>query len=189
MQNKHFIYSAIALSCLIATLTSCSKNSLESYFGLYGKDTLSPLEMEEIPIGESLQKIDHISILAKLGNLEKDNCGHYDLNYLTDCAFVLNGWDKLNGLKDQFGNEVVFPEFDFSKYSIVIGRYGIPYSWVETLDEKLIKEKEKLSLFLKIGDYRGGLMAPSYNLILSVYPKLPDLPIEVFRLDIEMDIK
>lgn len=100
-----------------------------------------------------------------------------------DCAVIINDQSRLKDLTVYDYGVVEWPEIDFSRYSLVVGK------WIYTAgNQYLASQKIRLSggsatLFLeiKVPPDTGGTCDVFYRWFGALYPKLPDVPVNVVR--------
>ena len=100
-----------------------------------------------------------------------------------DCAIIINDQSRLKNLYSEEFGELVWPEIDFSQYSLVLGK------WMYTAgNQYLASQKIRLSggaatLFLeiKVPPDSGGTCDVFYRWFGALYPKLPDVPVVIDR--------
>ena len=100
-----------------------------------------------------------------------------------DCAVIINDQSRLKNLYSEEFGELVWPEIDFSRYSLVLGQ------WIYTAgNQYLASQKIRLSggtatLFLeiKVPPDSMGTCDVFYRWFGALYPKLPDVPVNVVR--------
>lgn len=99
-----------------------------------------------------------------------------------DYAFILNDAGELKDVEID-GTVYRWPEIDFGKYSLVVGRYWVVNSNESLVDQRIIKKIGSVELFLEIGIQEGtaGFTTPFYKFFAALYPKLPDDPVKIRR--------
>lgn len=171
-------------------LTSCS-DQLNTNEG--EGEIIEPISSQDLSGDDSaiiLMDVPGIEILAKSVLIEngliEDYTGYFSW-YFPDTAMVVNDKKMLNdvvvpsntpGVED---HRYQWPEIDFEKYSLVICHFFTGYIGYCVSKQYIVKN----TLYFEIGyKYEGGLLYTSStnNYFAALYPKLPDVELEVKRL-------
>ena len=170
-------------------LTSCS-DQLNTNEG--EGEIIEPIYSQDLSGDDSdiiLMDVPGIEILAK--SVLKENGmvdESIDDGFWPDVAMVVNDKKKLNdvvvpsntpGVED---HRYQWPEIDFEKYSLVICHFFTGYIGYCVSKQYIVKN----TLYFEIGyKYEGGLLYTSStnNYFAALYPKLPDVELEVKRLN------
>ena len=143
----------------------------------------SSIILMDVPGVQELAK----SVLIENGLIE-DYTGI--AGYFPDLAMVVNNKEMLkdvvvtSNMAGVGDHHYQWPEIDFEKYSIVIGQvFTVFYHFGNIITQQyIVKGSSKYVLYLEIGNL-GGLAACKNNYFAALYPKLPDVELEVKRLN------
>ena len=164
---KRIIQLSLAIS-LTVLLFSCS--DFDRFIsGLEGK-VVAPASD-----GNSLQDIEGLRYLA----LETLIDGRDPYYFLRDTVVVINDQARLKNAEFR-GSTYSWPEINFKKYSLVIGKITFPDSGSLLAGQRIEKRAEALYFYPDIRS-GGGSFTPEEHFIDTLYPKLPDLPVEIVR--------
>ncbi len=104
-----------------------------------------------------------------------------NVDFNKDFAVVLNDSHYLQDVEED-GQIIKWPDIDFNKYSLVLGRcfLGSPQWYIKDQRAKAVFGKTKI--YLHCVKSSGGFLGISQPVcIAAVYPKLPEGPAEIVR--------
>lgn len=169
----------------VIMLPACNKNSIFD-----GSDKLAMLPVEaSVALGSDNKDFFNSSAFIILGpevlnNFIKEN-GEIDVernenNKWGDIAIVINDSHLLGEYQGVDGSIFEWPQIDFGKYSLVIGRYSAPDTGCILSEHRAKKGLFRAEIFLHI--IRGaGFTVPMLHVWGALYPKLPSGPAKVTR--------
>lgn len=145
---------------------ACTKTDpFEKIFDISEDAAIAPIEQNSQLITELNADT---KILSRI--LSANGVQSYPYDVDNEKAIIINApSDLLSGL----------PEIDFDKYSIVVGQYFLPSSAYSLRDQRILLSNNKITLYLDVKDEGYGAAYLDMGFFASVYPKMPDMPIEV----------
>lgn len=169
---------------LIATAFLLSSCGMESIFNGDDKESLSPIEAS-IALGSEYENFfisnafDHLGP-SVLSDFIKENNINLEVG---DYAVVINDSHLLKDYMIKDGPTYKWPDIDFSKYSLVIGRWSDPGTpWY--VKEQRVKTDLFGNPVIYLHFVKHGGMSPAMPRLIyfgSIYPKLQSGPAKVVR--------
>ena len=100
-------------------------------------------------------------------------------------AVIINNTSALKDVVSPDGDEWKWPTIDFKGYSLVIGCYEVVHTNISAVNQRIVRKKDGLVLYLELKSDEGvvGYTFGEVKYFAALYPKLPDLPVEVRRWD------
>lgn len=99
-----------------------------------------------------------------------------------DCAIIINDRSQLRNLYTDDLGELVWPEIDFSRYSLVVGKWMYTAGNQYMASQKIRLTGGSARLFLEIKESPGmGTCDVFYRWFGTLYPKLPDVSVVIDR--------
>ena len=170
---KKSIIVLTSISFMVMLMTSCSK--FNAIFDGSDKDAIAPITL--------LTEGGDGSIMADtnfvLPILEKNGLSVGHVGEPQAVAMIINDASVLETFLEE--NQTL-KDIDYANNSLVIGCFYTANSGGYYIaDQRIKKHKEGTELYLEICcDSKGGhLQAPMKNTFASLYPKLPDGPVDV----------
>lgn len=167
---KRFLLLLLA----VVLLSSCS--DFDRFLSGLDGEVVAP-----VASGSIIENAEGIDILAGCLLIEIVDAGHEnDANYLRpEAVLVINDPAQLKDVTYK-GVTYSWPDINLQKYSLVIGRIGVPDGGSYIAKHRIEKKNTKLLFYAEIRS-NGGTARPERRIIATLYPKLPDLPVEIVR--------
>lgn len=156
-------------------LTGC-KNEFESIFDDNNPEVITPIliagDNESAPDGF----FDDFSGFPQLAGsvMTKNRASE-------ECAMIINDRSLLTDLVVSEDQTLRWPDIDFSKYSLILGRFSTPETGYNIARQRVVDKGDRLVLYLEVTRNEILQMFPATNYFGAIYPKLPDRAVEMNR--------
>ena len=166
----------LSLAILLTGLLSGCSSEFDRFISGLDGDVIAPVSS-----GSISANTEGIDVLAGSLLREMVDAGHEnDTGYLSpDAVLVINDPARLKDVTYK-GNTYSWPDINLQKYSLVIGRLTVPDGGSYIAKHRIKKQNTKLLFYPEIRS-NGGTARPERRIIATLYPKLPDLPVEIVR--------
>ncbi len=165
-----------AFACSLFLLAGCG---FEGIFDGSDKEVFAPVNLP-VESGSLDNTFFHTQeFIALYSNTTREIMLENSIDPNKDFAIVLNDSHYLHDVEED-GHVIKWPDIDFNKYSLVLGRFfpNSPQWYIKDQRAKVVFGKTKIYLhFVKHGDGVLGITTPVR--IAAIYPKLPEGPAEI----------
>ena len=134
-------------------------------------------EIQAVPVSDEVAQI----FGTHLEYLVLKTLGDRDLFYKHDACVMINSMEELP-LVDDIGNPIEYPDFDFDSHTLILGIFaeGAWGGWRLT-GQNITVESERIIVNIQVEPPVLGITLGLWVPFWGLYPKLPDLPINVVR--------
>lgn len=158
-------------------LTGCM-NEFESIFDGNNADAIAPLTKQESGEAAPFLYDDYDSFSRLAGSVLSDAGAPRGDDY----AMIINDKSLLKDLVVDEETTLSWPEIDFNKYSLIIGRFCTTSQGYRVENQRVVKKAGNVELYLEIvSSSFGHLESPAVYSFGALYPKLPDCPVVIKR--------
>ena len=165
MKQIDYIFSIFLLA---AVLSGCSK--FDQFISGLSGDIVAP-----ITVGDKLDSTTGIDYLVD--GLIRDRYVD-DISHLKrEVVLIINDQTLLHDVTYR-GNNYSWPEMNLQKYSLVVVRLYVADGGSYLANHRIEKQNDQLFFYPEIKS-NGGTQQPGFRLFATLYPKLPDLPVEI----------
>ena len=162
-----FLFAGAAIAALSTAFTACNEPNRQ-------EQNEEGTEIQPVPVNEmNAEVVDFFDKNAYIFNLIESNLP-------LDYCLTFNSMDELPKV-DRNGLPVEYPVIDFDSYTIIFGEFFTTSiaGWVVT-SQSVIVGADKMTVYITAEDF-GGFDMPASAHFWGLYPKLPNLPIDVVR--------
>lgn len=168
---------------LLAMLAGCS-NEFEDVFNSDNKDAILPVETLDADSDLAVLRNDYprmkALVISIIGEASMSSAPSQ-----TTRATIINHSSELKAIVSPNGDEWQWPDIDFEKYSLLVGCYEVVHSNIFAANQRILQKKDGLVLYLELRPREDvvGYTFGDIKYFATLFPKLPDLPVEVRRWD------
>ena len=133
-------------------------------------------EIQVVPVSDEVADF----FRTRLYGLVSKTLGDRDLYYFThDVCVMINSMDELP-LVDNIGNSIEYPDFDFDSHTLILGIFaeGAWGGW-RWMGQNVAIESERITVNIQAEPPTLGNALGVTRPFWGLYPKLPDLPVDV----------
>lgn len=167
----------IKLSLLLSLIMLSSCSGFDIFINGLDSEVFSPVSSYTSQDIEGLEEL----IAFLFAPLDADN-EKVGINVRQQAVLVINRKDDLQDVTNR-GKTYSWPEINFNRYSLIVGRIGMPETTYYLAKQKIAKESDHLVFYYELGKISGVASTISNRMCLfaTLYHKLPDYPVEMVR--------
>ena len=168
-----FLFAGAAIAALGATFTACNEPNGQ-------EQNEEGTEIQPVPVNEMNAEV--VAFLGKdnLNLIVKTLIDNGRLIPGTDCCIMINNVDELPKI-DYEGNRLEYPVIDFDSHTLIFGVLFMSHTGWIVSSQSVIVGAEKTTVNVSVEEDLIGFTIPVIAHFWGLYPKLPNLPIDVVR--------